>query len=146
MKLFAIKCLTSGKMYVGISRSKKSNYNPCKFLVSQTYKASSNEDPTMNGKELPSNKLLKESVDKYGIKDHVCIQMKKYETDDIDKLNRIRYEMIKNLMEKDICLNDRNINPETYLCDCGMKVRKELQNEHESKYCAEKITELCVNV
>ena len=129
-------------MYVGISRTKKSNYNPCKFLVSQTHRIHDGIDV----KEVPSNKLLKESVDKYGIKDHVCIQMKKYETDDVDKLNKIRYEMIKNLMEKDICLNDRNINPETYICECGMKVRKELRVEHETKYCAEKIEELDIDI
>lgn len=37
---------------------------------------------------------------------------------------------------EDSLLNDRLINPEKVMCECGMRVRKELLSVHKEKYCS----------
>ncbi len=127
-RIYLIKCLTSGCIYISYTGSTNPNYDPLKYLFSN-----GNRDPTKYVK-------LMASINEHGYKNHTyVVNDNKLDKDTVDKKV---YDLRLKFADKS--LNDLDpVAVEKETCDkCNQTYRVAYRALHQARYCKiNKLTE-----
>lgn len=121
LTIYLIECKTTKHRYYGTTKSQQKNFNPMMWFLRQN-------------KEHDYYQKFAESVEKYGLNDHV-VRTITCDYDDDKKLD-IVYKKVLAMLKRGESLNDIAVSPLKVECEkCGMKVRKQFIDKHMDKYC-----------